>query len=178
MDQGPADAAPATVASPALSRAEEEAAAAADDAAAAASGGSTGGAAAGGGVVGAAPPPSGARAPRPVGSRRLQELRHLRRHFFDEPVQGNRYRVEQVVGQGASGLVVSAIDRLTGAEVAVKRMQRGFDQIPIAVRILRELKFMRLLRGHDNIVEIRDLLVPAHPTSYNDIFAVLELMVC
>ncbi|OSX76735.1 hypothetical protein BU14_0177s0016 [Porphyra umbilicalis] len=121
-------------------------------------------------------PPSAARAPRPARSRRHQELARLRRHFFDEPIQGNRYRVLQVIGEGASGLVVSALDTATNTEVAVKRMQKGFDQIPIAVRILRELKFMRLLRGHKNIVEIRDILVPARPTSYNDIFAVLELM--
>lgn len=172
--------APIATAAPASVRAMEEASIAAEDAeTAAASEGATEGGTGGVGVT--APPaahPTGARAPRPVRSRRHEELRRLRRHFFDERVKGNRYRVEQVVGQGASGLVVSARDTLTGAEVAVKRMQRGFDQIPIAVRILRELKFMRLLRGHDNIVEMRDLLVPAQPTSYNDIFAVLELMVC
>ncbi|GAB0492664.1 hypothetical protein MMPV_003932 [Pyropia vietnamensis] len=170
--------APTAAAPPATVRAQEEATTAAEDAEAAAksSGATGGGAVSDAGTAPPPPAPTGARAPLPARSRRLEELRRLRRHFFDEPIKGNRYRVEQVVGQGASGLVVSAIDTQTGAEVAVKRMQRGFDQIPIAVRILRELKFMRLLRGHENIVKIRDLLVPAHPTSYNDIFAVLELM--
>lgn len=88
----------------------------------------------------------------------------------------NKYTVQQIIGEGASGVVCSAIDNVTGELVAVKRVSRGFDKVPVSVRILRELKFLRLLRGHENIVEIKDILVPGSTKDFNDVFVVFELM--
>lgn len=90
----------------------------------------------------------------------------------------NRYSVNQVIGEGAYGMVVSAHDAKTGEEVAVKRIQRALTSYPMAVRILRELKFLRLLRGHDNIIQIKDILIPADRDKFNDTFVVFQLMPC
>lgn len=107
---------------------------------------------------------------------RLRRLRQLRRDFFEVPLVENKYTVQQIIGEGASGVVCSAIDGETGEPVAVKRVSRGFDKVPVSIRILRELKFLRLLRGHENIVEIKDILMPGSTRNFNDVFVVFELM--
>lgn len=48
----------------------------------------------------------------------------------------------------------------------------------MATRILRELKFLRLLSGHDNIITVKDILVPSDSDRFNDTFVVFELMPC
>lgn len=58
----------------------------------------------------------------------------------------------------------------------MKRVSRGFDKVPVSVRLLRELKFLRLLRGHGNIVEMKGILLPSSTRDFNDVFLVFELM--
>lgn len=96
----------------------------------------------------------------------------------DKPLLANRYCLNQVIGEGAYGVVASAQDVVTGDEVAVKRIKRVLDTYPMATRILRELKFLRLLRGHDNVIEVKDILVPSDRDRFNDTFVVFELMPC
>ncbi|KAI0562025.1 Mitogen-activated protein kinase 14-2 MPK14-2 [Gracilaria domingensis] len=96
----------------------------------------------------------------------------------DGPLLANRYRLTQVIGEGAYGVVASAQDVVTEQQVAVKRIKRVLDTYPMATRILRELKFLRLLRGHDNVIEIKDILVPSDRDRFNDTFVVFELMPC
>jgi mitogen-activated protein kinase 1/3 len=107
---------------------------------------------------------------------RLQRLRRLRNHFFDAPLIENKYIVQQIIGEGASGVVCSAVDNSNNEIVAVKRVSKGFNKVAVSIRILRELKFLRLLRGHDNIVEIKDILVPDLQNDFQDVFVVFELM--
>lgn len=107
---------------------------------------------------------------------RLARLKKLRKTFFDAPLLENKYTVRQIVGEGASGVVCSAVDTSNGQEVAVKRVARGFNKVPVSIRILRELKFLRLLRGHENIVEIKDILLPDLEKDFDDVYAVFELM--
>lgn len=96
----------------------------------------------------------------------------------DRPLLANRYSLNQVIGEGAYGVVASAHDVVTGQQVAVKRIKKVLDTYPMATRILRELKFLRLLRGHDNVIEIKDILVPSDRDRFNDTFVVFELMPC
>lgn len=109
---------------------------------------------------------------------------HLRRmhreallvDFFSPPVQSTRYRVEKVIGEGAYGVVVSAIDTTNGQRVAVKRIKKVLHSDAMATRILRELKFLRLLNSHDNIISVKDVLIPSQRDKFNDVFVVMELM--
>lgn len=103
------------------------------------------------------------------------QLRQLR-SFFSDACGRNKYRVQQIVGEGAAGVVCSAVDSSTGRQVAVKRMQKGLEKVAMATRILRELKFLRLLRGHDNIVELKDVMIPPLLHDYKELFAVFELL--
>lgn len=115
-------------------------------------------------------------------SRALQEADHkrnlqqLRDDFFLPPLIQHRYRVEEVIGEGSYGVVCSAVNVETGERVAVKRIMRVFEEIPEAMRTLRELKFLRLLKGHENIITIKDVLLPSDRGHFDDIFVVLEIM--
>uniref|UniRef100_A0A7S0ZBR0 Mitogen-activated protein kinase n=1 Tax=Timspurckia oligopyrenoides TaxID=708627 RepID=A0A7S0ZBR0_9RHOD len=86
-----------------------------------------------------------------------------------------RYQIESVIGEGAYGVVCSAKDNKDGRMVAVKRMKDVFKAIPEAVRILRELKFDRILTNHENIVSITDVMLPRNRMEFHDVYAVFEL---
>ncbi|KAK1867188.1 hypothetical protein I4F81_009695 [Pyropia yezoensis] len=77
---------------------------------------------------------------------------------------------------GAYGVVVSATDQQTNREVAIKRIATVFDSIGEATRILRELKFLRLLRSHENVISILDVLLPSDTERFRDVCVVFELM--
>lgn len=113
--------------------------------------------------------------------RMSRDRRHIRREqlltdFFDKPVQTLRYKVEKVIGKGAYGVVVAALDTQTGKRVAVKRIKHVLQSPAMATRILRELKFLRLLNVHENIVSVTDVLIPSQLDQFNDVFVVMELM--
>lgn len=80
--------------------------------------------------------------------------------------------------EGAYGVVDAAIDRERGDHVAVKRIRAVFDSYVMATRILREIKFNRLLRGHDNLVQLRNVLLPADVCTFHDTFLVFDRMPC
>lgn len=98
------------------------------------------------------------------------------RDFFTSSVHSSRYIVDKVVGEGAYGVVVAAYDQLKQERVAVKRIKRVLDSSGMATRILRELKFLRFLHTHDNIISVKDVLIPGQRDSFNDVFVVFELM--
>lgn len=105
-----------------------------------------------------------------------QRREAIRAQFFHAPLATNRYRAERVIGEGAYGVVVCALDTHTGERVAVKRIAKCLNNTPFAVRILRELKFLRLLSQHENIIRTRDVLLPGQLDRFNDAFVVFELM--
>eukprot|EP00183_Erythrolobus_madagascarensis_P004551 CAMPEP_0185856584 /NCGR_PEP_ID=MMETSP1354-20130828/29075_1 /TAXON_ID=708628 /ORGANISM="Erythrolobus madagascarensis, Strain CCMP3276" /LENGTH=417 /DNA_ID=CAMNT_0028558845 /DNA_START=428 /DNA_END=1681 /DNA_ORIENTATION=+ len=115
---------------------------------------------------------------------RAARLAKLKASFFENASsssssEATRYTVKSIIGEGAYGVVCSAVDtRATTeqhAQVAVKRMLNVLQDLPEAVRILRELKFCRLLGGHDNIVTLLDVLPPRAVSEFRDVFAVFEL---
>jgi len=80
--------------------------------------------------------------------------------------------------EGAYGVVAAAFDSVKGDKVAVKRIRSVLETYPMAVRILREVKFNRLLRGHENLVQLRDLLLPSDVRTFQDTFLVFDVMPC
>jgi serine/threonine protein kinase len=105
-----------------------------------------------------------------------KKVAKMKAEFFLPPLRAHKYTLLDVIGEGAYGIVCSAIDNTTGEKVAVKRIMKVFDEIPEAVRILRELKFLRFLREHENIIKIKDVLLPGDRDNFNDVFVVFELM--
>lgn len=57
---------------------------------------------------------------------------------------GTQYQVLDVVGEGAYGIVCSAVHRPTGRKVAIKKIA-PFDHSMFCLRTLRELKLLKFL---------------------------------
>nr|AKL87246.1 mitogen-activated protein kinase 3 [Linum usitatissimum] len=95
--------------------------------------------------------------------------------FFTEYGDANRYKLLEVIGIGSYGVVCAAIDTHTGEKVAIKKIHDVFEHISDAIRILREVKLLRLLR-HPDIVEIKRIMLPPSKREFRDIFVVFELM--
>ncbi|KAG2305612.1 hypothetical protein Bca4012_085142 [Brassica carinata] len=95
--------------------------------------------------------------------------------FFTEYGDANRYQILEVIGKGSYGVVCAAIDTHTGERVAIKKINDVFEHISDALRILREVKLLRLLR-HPDIVEIKSIMLPPSKREFRDIYVVFELM--
>ncbi|KAL2472733.1 Mitogen-activated protein kinase 19 [Forsythia ovata] len=95
--------------------------------------------------------------------------------FFTEYGDANRYKILEIIGKGSYGVVCAAIDTRNGEKVAIKKITDIFEHISDAIRILREIKLLRLLR-HPDIVEIKRIMVPPSRREFRDIYVVFELM--
>ncbi|KAL3631495.1 Mitogen-activated protein kinase 19 [Castilleja foliolosa] len=95
--------------------------------------------------------------------------------FFTEYGEANRYKILEIIGKGSYGVVCAAIDTHTGEKVAIKKITDIFEHISDAIRILREIKLLRLLR-HPDIVEIKRIMMPPSRRDFRDIYVVFELM--
>ncbi|KAB2605437.1 mitogen-activated protein kinase 19-like [Pyrus ussuriensis x Pyrus communis] len=102
-----------------------------------------------------------------------KELKEM--DFFTEYGEANRYKILEVIGKGSYGVVCAAIDTHTGEKVAIKKIHGIFEHISDAIRILREVKLLRLLR-HPDIVEIKRIMLPPSKREFKDIYVVFELM--
>jgi mitogen-activated protein kinase 1/3 len=88
-----------------------------------------------------------------------------------------RYKNLKPIGDGAYGFVASAYDAVSGHKVAIKKIKNIFSDLIDAKRILRELKLLRHLRSHENIISIYDVMaVPPGTEKFNEIYIVTNLM--
>ncbi|AAS51037.1 ACL191Cp [Eremothecium gossypii ATCC 10895] len=91
---------------------------------------------------------------------------------FDIP---SHYKLVDLIGEGAYGIVCSAIHKPTGTKVAIKKIQ-PFTRPMFVTRTLRELKLLKFFHSHENIISVLDIV---RPTSYQDfeaVYLVQELM--
>ncbi|KAJ0694857.1 putative mitogen-activated protein kinase CMGC-MAPK family [Helianthus annuus] len=95
--------------------------------------------------------------------------------FFTEYGDSNRYKILEIIGKGSYGVVCAAVDTQTGEKVAIKKITNIFEHSSDAIRILREIKLLRLLR-HPDIVEIKRIMMPPSRRDFKDIYVVFELM--
>lgn len=79
------------------------------------------------------------------------------------------------IGKGAYGVVCSSVVMDTQEKVAIKKIQNVFQNHVDCVRTLRELKILRHIK-HDNVIALKDVMMPSHPSSFNDLYLVYELM--
>ncbi len=90
-----------------------------------------------------------------------------------------RYHILDPMGSGAYGVVVAAQDQLAEEEankfVAIKKIEKPFENTIFMQRTLRELKVLRLL-DHENVISIKTILKPPKKEEFEDIYVVNELM--
>ncbi|KAI5122097.1 hypothetical protein M0805_002219 [Coniferiporia weirii] len=87
---------------------------------------------------------------------------------------GSNYDVLELIGEGAYGVVCSAIHIPTQRKVAIKRIT-PFDHSMFCLRTLREIKLLRHF-DHENIISILDILRPTSLTEFREVYLVQELM--
>ncbi|KAF9511155.1 hypothetical protein BS47DRAFT_1377265 [Hydnum rufescens UP504] len=91
---------------------------------------------------------------------------------------GTNYKVLDVIGEGAYGVVASALHRPTGRKVAIKKIA-PFDHTMFALRTLRELKLLVYWSDagvSENIISIIDMIKPASLDSFKEVYLIQELM--
>eukprot|EP00386_Alphamonas_edax_P005765 GDKI01018804.1.p1 GENE.GDKI01018804.1~~GDKI01018804.1.p1 ORF type:complete len:464 (-),score=87.14 GDKI01018804.1:99-1490(-) len=86
-----------------------------------------------------------------------------------------RYECLEPCGSGAYGTVCGARDLTNGNLYAIKKIEHAFDHLTFTKRTLRELKILRQLR-HENIIGLREILLPEDKDTFTDIYVVSELM--
>ncbi|XAR64144.1 Mitogen-activated protein kinase [Bertholletia excelsa] len=96
-------------------------------------------------------------------------------NMYTVMVIDTKYVPIKPIGRGAYGIVCSSINRETNERVAIKKIHSVFDNSIDALRTLRELKLLRHLR-HDNVIALKDVMMPIHRRTFKDVYMVYELM--
>jgi len=100
------------------------------------------------------------------------KLNSLPKSFQDWEV-GSNYEIVKQVGSGSYGYVVQAIQKSTGKKVAIKRLNKIFEDVIDCKRILREVVLLRQLQ-HPNLVHIIEILEPSDLQTFDSLYVVLE----
>lgn len=87
---------------------------------------------------------------------------------------GEDYSVVDVVGEGAYGVVCSAIHKPSQRRVAIKKIT-PFDHSMFCLRTLREIKLLRWF-NHENIISILDICKPEEYDTFKEVYLIQELM--
>ena len=92
-------------------------------------------------------------------------------------VIGTQYQVLDVVGEGAYGIVCSAVHRPSGRKVAIKKIA-PFDHSMFCLRTLRELKLLKFLSeaGVSENVRSRFPLLFPDPYVSTKIISILDII--
>ncbi|KAL7072676.1 hypothetical protein ACQ4LE_007872 [Meloidogyne hapla] len=87
-----------------------------------------------------------------------------------------RYTEFSLIGSGAQGVVMSALDLVTNQRVAIKKLTRPFSNVTHAKRAYREFEIMNLSE-HPNIIRLLNAFTPQNSLDeFNDLYLVMELM--
>ena len=88
-----------------------------------------------------------------------------------------RYSNLTPLGKGVYGVVVKAYDSKYEKYVAIKKIADVFNDVVDAKRVLREIKILRHLKGHENIIGIQDIMaVPTRTLeNFKDLYIVTDL---
>lgn len=67
--------------------------------------------------------------------------------------------------------------QVEGRQVAIKKIGEVFSDLVDAKRIVREIKLLRHFDGHENIIDIVDIMtIPPGTTDFKDVYIVTKLM--
>ena len=85
------------------------------------------------------------------------------------------YQLRQKLGEGAYGVVCSAVHRPTGIKVAIKKIE-PFSKNLVCLRTIRELKLLNFFSQHENIIGFYDVLRPRSLDTFHEVYLVQEFM--
>eukprot|EP00759_Apiculatamorpha_spiralis_P052986 PhF_6_TR6076/c1_g1_i1/m.8854 len=95
-----------------------------------------------------------------------------------------RYTINEGLGFGTFGFVASAVDTVTGEEVAIKKFKKVFSHPRLALCTVREIALLNHFH-HENIIQLKDLIIPMgevhsmdhlsrNRTSFSEVYIVLK----
>jgi len=84
-----------------------------------------------------------------------------------------RYGDLKEIGRGSYGVVCSATDYTLGKRIAIKRISPMAKHTSDAKHVLREIRLMRHMGKHENVVTLEDLIVRE---SADELYIVMELL--
>nr|XP_024396997.1 mitogen-activated protein kinase 4b-like isoform X3 [Physcomitrium patens] len=106
----------------------------------------------------------------------LQGMRYTQYYVRDDKFEVyDKYVMIGPIGHGAYGDVCAFTNKETGEKVAIKKIGNAFQNHTTARRTLREILLLRHTE-HDNIIPIRDIIVPANIEDFEDAYIANELM--
>ncbi|EGB05228.1 hypothetical protein AURANDRAFT_31212, partial [Aureococcus anophagefferens] len=85
----------------------------------------------------------------------------------------SQYKGLKVIGRGSYGVVASCTDATSSKRLAIKRIKPMSAHCIDSKHVLREIRCMRLLGAHTNIVSIHDLFCDVH---HDELYIVMDLM--
>ncbi|KAK4692194.1 hypothetical protein P7C71_g4965, partial [Lecanoromycetidae sp. Uapishka_2] len=85
----------------------------------------------------------------------------------------DQYDIQDVVGEGAYGVVCSALHKPSGQKVAIKKIT-PFDHSMFCLRTLREMKLLRYF-SHENIISILDIQKPRNYETFSEVYLIQTL---
>ncbi|KAK9464038.1 mitogen-activated protein kinase [Lipomyces oligophaga] len=86
----------------------------------------------------------------------------------------DQYEILDVVGEGAYGVVCSALHKPSGHKVAIKKIT-PFAHSMFCLRTLREMKLLKYF-NHENIISILDIQRPTSFDTFTEVYLIQELM--
>lgn len=81
-----------------------------------------------------------------------------------------QYDIQDVVGEGAYGVVCSALHKPSNQKVAIKKIT-PFDHSMFCLRTLREMKLLRYF-NHENIISILDIQKPRTYETFTEVYLI------
>ena len=94
----------------------------------------------------------------------------------------DRFEVGNIIGKGAYGTVCAATDLELSRKVAIKKISGVNINATYTKRTLRELRIMRLIGKHDNVLTMRQIIQPSESDNStssgipDDLYLVLDFM--
>ena len=84
-----------------------------------------------------------------------------------------KLNIKQIIGKGAYGIVFKAVDEETKQIVALKKCFDAFRNSTDAQRTYREVMYLKQLSGHENIIELLNVI---QADNKRDLYLVFEFM--
>eukprot|EP01060_Flectonema_neradi_P032860 TRINITY_DN5332_c0_g1_i1.p1 TRINITY_DN5332_c0_g1~~TRINITY_DN5332_c0_g1_i1.p1 ORF type:complete len:240 (+),score=15.51 TRINITY_DN5332_c0_g1_i1:79-798(+) len=92
--------------------------------------------------------------------------------YFNLP---ERYTAQEVLGQGAYGVVCSALDNETGGMVAVKKVVQPFKDLESARKLVREVRLLSHFNKHSTVLGLKSI-IPPEEDDYSAIYFSTDLL--
>eukprot|EP01083_Nonionella_stella_P181150 647945_1 len=110
-----------------------------------------------------------------------KDMAEWRKYWTRKELYG-RYLPIKELGRGSYGVVFEGQSTWENArigiaqdeKVAIKKVRRVFNTDTDAKRLLRELKILRCLRGHESIVKLHDIVPPLDAVNFKTLTIVFE----